>query len=978
MPTRTSLAFRALILAGLLAMPPATRGQGSNRGASEDVLLEVKFADPSSFRLRGGRPAPLRPLATLSARRESQALAEGATAGLRWMRLTDTLPEADLDRQRSRARPRKGRPPPDMNNWFRAAVPAGQHPETVLAQLRAMGIVEYAGYAPRPAPPPLPPDYTAAGNPSGVYQGYLDAAPNGVDARYAWTHTGGDGAGVQVVDVEYDFNAAHLDLPAVSVLDGPINAFGFGDDHGTAVLGILGGLHNAWGVRGIAHGASLMFVPAGTTTGGYNPAGAILTAAAALSAGDVLLIEQQTAGPNGGEKYVPLEWIKSVYDAVVFTVSQGISVVAAAGNGAENLDAPVYSTGNGGHWPFLPQNDSGAILVGAANPPSFPNPRSRSSFSTYGSTVDLQGWGNVVLTTGYGSLYASEGKNLHYTATFSGTSSASPMVAGAAAALQGVHLALYGVPLTPAQVREILRATGTPQSGSANIGPQPNLRAAIDYLLAPPDGDGDGVSDLIDNCVGLFNPGQEETDDDGVGDACDNCPLLPNPDQRDLDSDELGDPCDPDPDNDGLVGGLDNCPMAWNPDQADTDGDGLGDACDPCFALPPPAAFRPGPGSPGVTTDSPSTQNRPAFAGDAADRFDFNLQGGFAETYDQCGFGRFGRLYVNHDTNGLYLGAVGCDVVENKNAMILFLGAGSRPDNRSNLWDLSGAPAGLDFLHNVAFASPMDIAIVLGDEWGDDTFPNFDLGNGYNFGQGAFYLGGTTFAPVPGARLGQFDGTETNAVASGDDDGNQLTDRWELFIPWSALQASSAADLQSLQICGVMANDAVGGFAGLDRYLSGNFLGQSANAAGGLDLYNNIAFGFVTLTPVTVLLDDLDLDGLPDAWELLHAPDLAVLSAGGDADGDGMTDGAEYQADTLPRDITSRLRFTALQPSPAGPVLAWRGGEQAVQVLYQALPSSPPVWTPIFTNLPPTPTPSQRTAEGPASNALYRLEAFRP
>ncbi len=38
------------------------------------------------------------------------------------------------------------------------------------------------------------------------------------------------------------------------------------------------------------------------------------------------------------------------------------------------------------------------------------------------------------------------------------------------------------------------------------------------------DTDGDGISDKIDNCLNVYNPGQEDVDGDGVGDVCDICP----------------------------------------------------------------------------------------------------------------------------------------------------------------------------------------------------------------------------------------------------------------------------------------------------------------------------------------------------------------------------------------------------------------------------------------------------------------------
>ncbi len=89
------------------------------------------------------------------------------------------------------------------------------------------------------------------------------------------------------------------------------------------------------------------------------------------------------------------------------------------------------------------------------------------------------------MTTGYGGYYNSEGINYYYTDSFGGTSSASPIVASAVAIYESVMEAETGSIVDPATMRTVLKNTGSPQQAgnypiTQNIGPMPNLRAALE------------------------------------------------------------------------------------------------------------------------------------------------------------------------------------------------------------------------------------------------------------------------------------------------------------------------------------------------------------------------------------------------------------------------------------------------------------------------------------------------------------------
>lgn len=349
--------------------------------------------------------------------------------------------------------------------------------------------------------PPATADFTSR-------QLYLDAAPGGIDARFAWTRPGGRGQGVRIIDIEGAWRFSHEDLlqNQGGVIGGTQSADLGWRNHGTAVVGEFGADLNSFGVTGICSDANVRAIS--IFGGGQSSAKAITDAANALSPGDIILIELHAPGPRfnfqdvGGQRgFIAVEFWPADFAAIVFATSvRGVIVVEAAGNGAENLDDALYNTRPAGFpasWrnPFNMANpQSGAIVVGAGAPPPGTHgrthgpDRSRLDFSNFGARVDAQGWGREVTTCGYGDLQGGTNEDLWYTDTFSGTSSASPIVVGAVGCLQGALRARSRPLLTPATATQLLRTTGSPQQdapgrpATQRIGNRPNLRQALSTL----------------------------------------------------------------------------------------------------------------------------------------------------------------------------------------------------------------------------------------------------------------------------------------------------------------------------------------------------------------------------------------------------------------------------------------------------------------------------------------------------------------
>jgi hypothetical protein len=388
------------------------------------------------------------------------------------------------------AETRSGRAQPDLEGLHQVEFPptlSGQQLLDLYDDLVVHSDIEFVELREAsPGPPPTggtTPDFSSGPPPSQtLYRG-----PNpGGDFDFA-NNLGLIGTGVRLSEVSIAYNFQHEDIggnlishPATgldryvgnSLWDGWV-------DHGTATLSQNLAPGNGFGVTGMTRGADGQFYRAGVWTGtdiDFQIEEAFCNALGdSIVAGDgqVVYLEFQLGTP--GSWLAPLEVLSTIWMITVVGTDAGVVVLAPAGNGATNLDTSSESLIQS--WRARP--DSGAIIVGAG---SADTSHDRLSFSTFGSRVDLQGWGESVVAAGYGELALVGGDiNRAYTGIFSGTSSATPMVAGAAVLAQEAALSL-GIPaLDSREMRAFLAASGIPQGTSVagNIGPFINVRRAV-------------------------------------------------------------------------------------------------------------------------------------------------------------------------------------------------------------------------------------------------------------------------------------------------------------------------------------------------------------------------------------------------------------------------------------------------------------------------------------------------------------------
>jgi len=243
--------------------------------------------------------------------------------------------------------------------------------------------------------------------------------------------------------------------------------------HGTHVAGTVAAVtNNGKGVAGTAFNAKVVPVRVLGRCGGYDSdiADAIIWASGGTVGGvpananpaEVINLSLGGQGSCG----------TTMQNAINSAVSRGTTVVIAAGN--DNANVSGYS----------PANCNNVIAVASVT-----NTGARSSFSNYGSLIDIAAPGSSIVST-LNSGSTSPGSETY--ASYSGTSMATPHVAGVVALVQSVA----PTPLTPAQVETLLKNTARPFPATPS---QPigagivDAKAAVDAVLGGNNGGGGNV-----------------------------------------------------------------------------------------------------------------------------------------------------------------------------------------------------------------------------------------------------------------------------------------------------------------------------------------------------------------------------------------------------------------------------------------------------------------------------------------------------
>ncbi len=262
--------------------------------------------------------------------------------------------------------------------------------------------------------------------------------PTGVDRINAENKSNkGSGVGVAVIDT--GILATHPDLSGAVV--GGYNCTGGStsnttdqNGHGTHVAGTIAARTNTLGVVGVAPLASLWAIKVLDASGSGSWSSVIcglnyVDSRSPARGGSIKVANMSLGGAGTSDNNCGRTNKDLLHQAICKVRDDGVTVVVAAGNSSANASQMVPAAYDDAVITVSALADSDGGTGGLGSSTGYGADDAFASFSNFGSVVDLAAPGVSILSTWIGNTYA----------TLSGTSMATPHVAGAAALYKATH-----------------------------------------------------------------------------------------------------------------------------------------------------------------------------------------------------------------------------------------------------------------------------------------------------------------------------------------------------------------------------------------------------------------------------------------------------------------------------------------------------------------------------------------------------------
>lgn len=297
--------------------------------------------------------------------------------------------------------------------------------------------------------------------------------PTGINRINAENKTD-KGAGVNVAVIDTGIDLSHPDLQANIV--GGINcsdgtSYNDGNGHGTHVAGTIAALDNGFGVVGVAPQAKLWAVRVLDNNGNGTWSSVIcgidfVTSKAPLNGGSIKVANMSLGGSGNSDNDCGHSNGDPMHTAICNARDAGVTFVVAAGNSNADASLSAPAAYDDAVITVSALADSDGNSGGNGGSTNYGSDDTFAAFSNYGSVVDLSAPGVNIYST-----WKRNGYN-----TISGTSMASPHVAGAAALYVATHPSATWI-----EVRDALKSSGEAfgfgHTDPSGLHPEPVVRA---------------------------------------------------------------------------------------------------------------------------------------------------------------------------------------------------------------------------------------------------------------------------------------------------------------------------------------------------------------------------------------------------------------------------------------------------------------------------------------------------------------------